>query len=42
VPDDLILVLRAVPEKHADLSALQCVFGIANVFTIGEAAGEGD
>jgi len=42
LPDDLILVLRAIPEKHADLSVLQCVLGIANAFTIREAAGEGD
>jgi len=42
LPDDPILVLRAIPEKHTDLSVLQCVLGIANVFTIGDAGGEGD
>jgi hypothetical protein len=42
LPDDLTLVLRAIPEKHTDRSALQCVLGIDNIFTIGEAAGEGD
>jgi hypothetical protein len=42
LPDDMTLVLRAIPEKHTDLNALQCVLEIANVFKIGEAPGEGD
>jgi hypothetical protein len=30
----LILVLRAIPGKHTDLSLPKCSLGIANVFTI--------
>jgi hypothetical protein len=41
-PEYLILVLRAIPEKHTDLSLLQYVLGFDNVFTIGKAAGERD
>ena len=37
----LILVLRAIPENHTDLSLPKCALVIANVFTI-EAAEEGD
>jgi hypothetical protein len=36
----LILVLRAIPENHTDVSLPKCALVIANVFTI-EAAGKG-
>jgi hypothetical protein len=40
LPDVLILVLRAIPGKHTDLSLPKCSLGITNVFTE-EATGEG-
>jgi hypothetical protein len=36
-----MLVFRAIPEKHTELSLPKCALGIANVCTV-EAAGEGD
>ena len=41
-PEWLILMLREMPEKNTDLSLPICALGIPNVFTIEEAAGEGD
>jgi hypothetical protein len=37
----LILVLRAIPEKHTDMILPKCALGIADVFKI-EAVGKGD
>jgi hypothetical protein len=39
LPEVLILLLRAMPEKHTPIVK---TFGIPNVFAIGEAATEGD
>ena len=35
-------MLRAIAGKNTDLSLLKSALGISNIFTIGEAAGEGD